>query len=49
VTDDLRVSELEEWFIGEAFEVVHMVKRSYFERGADLVLQKLKEELSGYF
>jgi hypothetical protein len=28
VTDDLRIREMEEWFIGEALEVVHMVKKS---------------------
>jgi hypothetical protein len=49
VTDDVKLNELEEWFIGEALEVVQAVKRSQAEGGADMVLRKVKEELSGYF
>jgi hypothetical protein len=49
VTDDVRVSELEEWFIGEALEVVQAVKRGQVEGEAEVVLRKVKEELSGYF
>ena len=49
VTDDVRVSELEEWFVGEALEVVQAVKRSQGEGEAEVVLRKVKEELSSYF
>jgi hypothetical protein len=49
VTDDMRVSELEEWFVGEALEVVQAVKRSQGKGEAEVVLRKVKEELSSYF
>jgi hypothetical protein len=49
VTDDVRVSELEEWFVGEALEVVQAVKRGQVEGEAEVVLRKVKEELTGYF
>jgi type I restriction-modification system DNA methylase subunit len=49
VMDDVRVSELKEWFIGKALEVVQAVKRSQVEGGAEVVLRKVKEELLGYF
>jgi hypothetical protein len=37
VTDDLRVIEMEEWFIREDLEVVHKVKGSCLKEEADLV------------
>jgi hypothetical protein len=49
VTDNLRVREIEEWFGGEALEVVHMVKQSGSKEESGLVLQKIKDELCMYF
>jgi hypothetical protein len=40
VTDDLRMREIEEWFVGKALEVVQRVKENCSREGPEVVLQK---------